>query len=38
MLAALPVIIGIQCWIAFLHHDVSNVPIDPLSRLLDEAE
>ena len=38
MLAALPVIIGIQCWIAFLHHDASNVPIDPLSRLLDEAE
>ena len=36
MLAALPVIIGIQCWIAFLHHDVSNVPLDPLSRLLDE--
>lgn len=37
MLAALPVIVGIQCWIAFLHHDVSNVPVEPLSRLLDEA-
>lgn len=36
MLAALPVIVGIQCWIAFLHHDVSNVPAEPLGRLLDE--
>lgn len=36
MLAALPIIISIQCWIAFLHHDVSNVPTDPLSRLLDQ--
>lgn len=36
MLAALPVIVGIQCWIAFLHHDVSNVPTEPLSRLLDK--
>lgn len=35
MLAALPVIVGIQCCIAFLHHDVSNVPTEPLSRLLD---
>ena len=38
MLAALPIIISIQCWIAFLHHDVSNVPTDPLSRLLDQVE
>lgn len=37
MLAALPVIVGIQCWIAFLHHDVNNVPVEPLSRLLTEA-
>ena len=38
MLAALPVIVGIQCWIAFLHYDVGNVPIDPLSRLLNETD
>lgn len=38
MLAALPIIISIQCWIAFLHHDVSNVPTIPLSRLLDQVE
>ena len=38
MLAALPVIVGIQCWIAFLHHDVSNVPTEPLSGLLDETD
>ena len=38
MLAALPVIVGIQCWVAFLHHDVSNVPVGPLSRLLDETD
>ena len=30
MLAALPVIIGIQFLIAFLHHDVSSVPTEPL--------
>lgn len=35
MLAALPVIVGIQCCIAFLHHDVSNVPTEPLSRFFD---
>lgn len=32
MLAALPTMIGIQCLIAFLHYDVSNVPTDPLSQ------
>ena len=35
MLAALP-IIGIQCLIAFMHYDVSNVPTEPLSTLLDD--
>ncbi|CAM3642780.1 glycosyltransferase family 2 protein [Paracidovorax anthurii] len=34
MLAALPVIIGIQFLIAFLHHDVSSVPTEPLSPQL----
>ena len=32
MLAALPVIIGIQFLIAFLHHDVAQVPTEPLSN------
>lgn len=36
MLAALPLIIGIQFLIAFLHHDVSSVPSEPLSQLMDE--
>ncbi len=34
MLAALPVFIGIQFLIAFLHYDVSNVPTEPLSNVL----
>ena len=34
MIAALPVLIGIQCLIAFLHYDVSNVPADCLSQSL----
>ena len=34
MLAALPVLVGIQCLIAFLHYDVSNVPTEPLSLSL----
>ena len=38
MLAALPVFIGIQCLIAFLHHDVSNVPTEPLSLSLQDAD
>ena len=37
MLAALPVFIGVQCLIAFLHHDVSNVPSEPLSLFLQDA-
>ena len=36
MLAALPIFIGIQCLIAFMHYDVSNVPIEPLSLSLDD--
>ena len=35
MLAALPVLIGIQFLIAFLHFDVSNVPTEPLSTSLN---
>ena len=35
MLAALPIIIGIQFLIAFLHHDVSSVPTEPLASDLD---
>ena len=31
MLAGLPLIIGIQFLIAFLHHDVERVPTEPLS-------
>ena len=34
MLAALPIFIGMQFLIAFLHHDVSSVPSDPLHPLL----
>ena len=34
MLAALPILIGIQCLIAFLHYDVSNIPTEPLSLSL----
>ena len=37
MAAALPLIVGIQFLIAFLHYDVSNVPREPLSpELTDE--
>lgn len=36
MLAALPVLIGIQFLIAFLHFDVGNVPTEPLSTSLNE--
>lgn len=36
MLAALPILIGIQFLIAFLHYDVSNTPEQPLSRLLGQ--
>ncbi|WP_311222520.1 MULTISPECIES: glycosyltransferase family 2 protein [unclassified Acidovorax] len=37
MLAALPIIIGIQFLIAFLHYDVSNVPTKALSPQLSYA-
>ena len=37
MLAALPIFIGIQCLIAFLHYDVSNLPTEPLSLSLADA-
>ncbi|OJU92700.1 MAG: glycosyl transferase family 2 [Burkholderiales bacterium 66-5] len=36
MLAALPLLIGVQFLIAFLHQDVSNVPTTPLLSDLDE--
>ncbi len=38
MLAALPLIIGIQCLIAFLHYDVGNVPTEPLAPQLHPAD
>lgn len=34
MLGALPIMVGIQFLIAFLHFDVSSAPTEPLSRLL----
>ena len=38
MLAALPILIGIQFLVAFLHHDVASTPTEPLSTILgDEA-
>jgi glycosyltransferase involved in cell wall biosynthesis len=37
MLAALPVIIGIQCLIAFLHYDVDSVPSEPVSLSLEDS-
>lgn len=37
MFAALPLIIGIQFFIAFLHYDVSNVPHEALSPELSES-
>lgn len=37
MLAALPIIIGIQCLIAFLHYDVDSVPSEPVSLSLEES-
>lgn len=38
MMAAMPVLIGIQLLIAFLQYDVSSVPTDPLSHELIESE
>lgn len=35
MLAAMPVLIGIQLLIAFLQYDVSSVPVDPLGPELE---
>lgn len=35
ILAGLPVILGFQSLIAFLHYDVANVPQKPLSGMLD---
>ena len=35
MLAALPVLVGIQLILAFLHYDISSVPSYPMSRLSD---
>ncbi|MXN29785.1 glycosyltransferase [Delftia sp. CH05] len=37
MLAALPIIIGIQCLIAFLHYDVDSVPSEPVSLSLEDS-
>lgn len=37
MLAALPVIVGVQLLIAFLHHDISRVPQEPLFPQLSGA-
>lgn len=34
MLAAMPVLVGIQLLVAFLQYDVSSVPTEPLSRVL----
>jgi len=36
MLAALPALVGIQLLIAFLHHDVSYVPTEPLAADLGD--
>lgn len=36
MLAALPLLAGIQFLIAFMHYDVGNLPTEPLSQNLDE--
>lgn len=36
MLAALPVLVGIQLMVAFLHYDISNVPQEPLQHVLDD--
>ncbi len=38
MLAAMPILIGIQLLIAFLQYDVSSVPVEPLSPELREAD
>ena len=38
MLAALPVLIGIQFMVAFLHYDMGSVPTEPLSTYLRDIE
>lgn len=38
MLAAMPILIGIQLLIAFLQYDVSSVPVEPLSPELQDAD
>lgn len=38
MLAAMPVLIGIQLLIAFLQYDVSSVPVEPLNPELQEKD
>ena len=35
MLAGLTVMVGVQCLIAFLHYDVSNVPTQPIADALE---
>jgi hypothetical protein len=34
MLAALPVLVGIQLMLSFISYDMSSVPTHPISRLL----
>ena len=36
MLAALPLLAGIQFLVAFIHYDVGNLPTEPLSQNFDE--
>lgn len=38
MLAAMPVLIGIQLLIAFLQYDVSSVPVEPINPDLQDAD
>jgi glycosyltransferase involved in cell wall biosynthesis len=38
MLAALPILVGIQLVLAFLSYDLQNVPRDPIHRRLDGVE
>jgi glycosyltransferase involved in cell wall biosynthesis len=38
MLAALPLLVGLQLMIAFLHHDVSNVPTEPVAPELSSSD
>lgn len=38
MLSGLPILIGIQFLIAFLHYDVSSTPVEPLSRMLGDID